>query len=50
MMIVCRQAIVFKLNERRRKGNADVRRVLKNLANHDVKFVANNLDGSQQTF
>ncbi|PHE99772.1 S-layer protein [Bacillus wiedmannii] len=36
------QAIVFKLNEE--KGNADVEYL--NLANHDVKFVANNLDGS----
>ncbi|KXY99202.1 S-layer protein [Bacillus cereus] len=36
------QAIVFKLNDE--KGNADVEYL--NLANHDVKFVANNLDGS----
>ncbi|MDA1679813.1 MULTISPECIES: S-layer homology domain-containing protein [unclassified Bacillus cereus group] len=36
------QAVVFKLNEE--KGNADVEYL--NLANHDVKFVANNLDGS----
>ncbi|MGN4291951.1 S-layer protein EA1 [Bacillus cereus group sp. MYBK87-2] len=36
------QAIAFKLNDE--KGNADVEYL--NLANHDVKFVANNLDGS----
>ncbi|HHK5536296.1 TPA: S-layer homology domain-containing protein [Bacillus mobilis] len=36
------QAVVFKLNDE--KGNADVEYL--NLANHDVKFVANNLDGS----
>ncbi|KAA0792905.1 S-layer homology domain-containing protein [Bacillus sp. FSL M8-0063] len=36
------QAVAFKLNEE--KGNADVEYL--NLANHDVKFVANNLDGS----
>ncbi|MED1507401.1 S-layer homology domain-containing protein [Bacillus proteolyticus] len=36
------QAVAFKLNDE--KGNADVEYL--NLANHDVKFVANNLDGS----
>ncbi|MGH0927753.1 S-layer homology domain-containing protein [Bacillus pacificus] len=36
------QAVVFKLNDE--KGNADVEYL--NLADHDVKFVANNLDGS----
>ncbi|TPV45822.1 S-layer homology domain-containing protein [Bacillus dicomae] len=36
------QAIAFKLNDE--KGNADVEYL--NLASHDVKFVANNLDGS----
>ena len=36
------QSVVFKLNDE--KGNADVEYL--NLADHDVKFVANNLDGS----
>ncbi|MBE7097832.1 S-layer homology domain-containing protein [Bacillus cereus] len=36
------QAVAFKLNDE--KGNADVEYL--NLADHDVKFVANNLDGS----
>ncbi|GAB6478549.1 hypothetical protein bcgnr5371_50150 [Bacillus cereus] len=36
------QAIAFKLNDE--KGNADVEYL--NLADHDVKFVANKLDGS----
>ncbi|TKH95508.1 S-layer homology domain-containing protein, partial [Bacillus wiedmannii] len=36
------QTVAFKLNDE--KGNADVEYL--NLANHDVKFVANNLDGS----
>ncbi|TBX54768.1 S-layer homology domain-containing protein [Bacillus mycoides] len=36
------QAVAFKLNDE--KGNADVEYL--NLANHDVKFVANNSDGS----
>ncbi len=36
------QAVVFKLNDE--KGNADVEYL--NLAGHDVKFVANNLDGT----
>ncbi|HGA0508326.1 TPA: S-layer protein EA1 [Bacillus pacificus] len=36
------QTVAFKLNDE--KGNADVEYL--NLADHDVKFVANNLDGS----
>ncbi|MFQ6177841.1 S-layer protein EA1 [Bacillus paranthracis] len=36
------QAVAFKLNDE--KGNADVEYL--NLADHDVKFVANNLDGT----
>ncbi|MBC6975369.1 S-layer homology domain-containing protein [Bacillus sp. Xin] len=36
------QAVVFKLNDE--KGNADVEYL--NLAGHDVKFVANKLDGT----
>ncbi|MGH0430574.1 S-layer homology domain-containing protein [Bacillus hominis] len=37
------QAVAFKLNDE--KGNADVEYL--NLADHDVKFVANNLDGTE---
>jgi hypothetical protein len=36
------QAVVFKLNEE--KGNADIEYL--DIAGHDVKFVANNLDGT----
>ncbi|PEB51497.1 S-layer protein [Bacillus pseudomycoides] len=36
------QAVVFKLNDE--KGNADIEYL--DIAGHDVKFVANNLDGS----
>ena len=43
MTIVAGQAVAFKLNDE--KGNADVEYL--NLADHDVKFVANNLDGSK---